>query len=146
MNAPTEFPVSEATQKFFAAPKKLLIGGEWLDAKSGATFDVKNPATGEVITRVPAGEAADIDAAVRSARATFESKEWKGARPVDRERWLLKLADLVEANAQELAEIETLDNGKPVNLARRVDVVQAVDFLRYIAGWCTKIEGSTMEV
>ncbi len=146
MNATTEFPLSEATTRFFSSPRKMLIGGEWCDAKSGATLDVRNPATGEIIAKVPAGAAADVDAAVRAARATFESKEFKGARPVDRERWLLKLADLVEANAQELSEIETLDNGKPVTMARRVDVVQAVDFLRYIAGWATKIEGSTMEV
>lgn len=145
MSADNEFPLSEAAARFIAAPKKNLIGGEWRDAQSGLTLDVRNPATGEVLTRVPAGDAGDIDLAVRAARAAFEGQAWRGARPVDRERWLYKLAELVEANAQELAEIETLDNGKPVTLARRVDVTQAVDFLRYIAGWATKIEGSTIE-
>jgi len=145
MSADNEFSLSEAAARFIAAPKKILIGGEWRDAQSGLTLDVRNPATGEVLTRVPAADAGDVDLAVRAARATFEGREWRGARPVDRERWLYKLAELVEANAQELAEIETLDNGKPVTLARRVDVVQAADFLRYIAGWATKIEGSTIE-
>ena len=146
MNTTTEFTLHDATHRFFSAPKKMLIGGEWRDAQTGGTIDVRNPATGEVITTVPAGDAADVDIAVRNARATFESKEWRTVRPVDRERWLIKLAELVEANAQELAEIETLDNGKPVGMARKVDVAQVVDFLRYIAGWATKIEGSTVEV
>jgi phenylacetaldehyde dehydrogenase len=146
MNANTEFPIGEAAARFLAAPKRMLIGGEWCEARAGATFEVRNPATAAVIARVPAADAADIDRAVSAARATFDSGEWKAARPVDRERWLLRLAELVEANAQELAEIETLDNGKPVTLARRVDVAQVIDFLRYIAGWATKIEGSTVDV
>jgi len=145
MSIDHEFPLSEAAARFIAAPKKNLIGGHWCEAQSGLTLDVRNPATGEVFARVPAADAADIDQAVRAARSAFESQGWRGARPIDRERWLLKLAELVEANAQELAEIETLDNGKPVTLARRVDVTQAADFLRYIAGWATKIEGSTVE-
>ena len=146
MNTSSEFSLSEAATRFIAAPKKCLIGGEWRDARSGATLDVRNPATGEVIAKVPAADAGDIDLAVRAARNAFEGKEWRGARPIDRERWLHKLADLIEANAHELAEIETLDNGKPINFSRRVDVTQAADFLRYIAGWATKIEGSTVEV
>ena len=84
--------------------------------------------------------------AVRAARAAFESAEWSAARPVDRERWLLKLADLLEANAKEFAEIETLDNGKPLVISQRVDVPSAVDFLRYCAGWATKIEGTTVDL
>jgi phenylacetaldehyde dehydrogenase len=124
----------------------MLIGGDWRDAASGHTIDVRDPATGEIITSVPDGGAADVDAAVRAARAAFESAEWGGARPVDRERWLLRLADLVEANANELAEIETLDNGKPLAMSQRVDVPSAIDFLRYCAGWATKIEGTTVDV
>ncbi|HQR03346.1 MAG: aldehyde dehydrogenase family protein [Proteobacteria bacterium] len=144
MNAPAETPLSEATVRFLAQPKKMLIGAEWRDALSGRTLESRNPATGDVIATFPAAAAADVDLAVQAARAAFSGKEWGKARPIDRERWLLRLADRVEANAQELAEIETLDNGKPLMFARRVDVQQAVDFLRYVAGWCTKIEGSTL--
>jgi phenylacetaldehyde dehydrogenase len=123
----------------------MLIGGEWRDAVSGHRIDVRDPATGEVVTSVPAAGAADVDLAVRAARAAVESREWGAARPVDRERWLLKLADLLETNAAEFAEIETIDNGKPLVISQRVDVPSAVDFLRYCAGWATKIEGTTVE-
>ena len=123
----------------------MLIGGEWRDALSGARLDVRDPATGEVIATVPAADVGDVDLAVKAARAAFESREWGAARPVDRERWLLRLADLLEANADEFAEIETLDNGKPLVISQRVDVPSAVDFLRYCAGWATKIEGTTVE-
>jgi phenylacetaldehyde dehydrogenase len=146
MSATTEIKYSEATAKFIAKPRNLLIGGEWLPAQSGAQLDVRNPADGEVFAHVAAGDAADVDLAVKAARAAFEGKEWSGARPIDRERWLLKLADLVEANAQELAELETLDVGKPLVISRKVDVQQVIDYLRYMAGWATKIEGTTQEV
>src|SRR5690606_18926351 len=105
-----------------------------------------DPASGEAFCRVPSADAADIDRAVSAARHAFEHGEWAKMRPVDRERLLLRLADLLEANAQALAEIEALDNGKPVTMARHVDVALSIDFLRYMAGWATKIEGSTMEV
>jgi phenylacetaldehyde dehydrogenase len=138
--------VSEATNTFLAAPKKMLIGANWVDAADGARLEVQNPATGEVFAHVPAGAAADVDHAVRAARSAFEAPEWSGMLPAQRERLLLRLADLVETHAQQLAEIETLDNGKSVILARHVDMAMAVDFLRYMAGWATKIEGSTHDV
>jgi phenylacetaldehyde dehydrogenase len=112
---------------------------------SGERLDVRDPATGEAVTSVPAAAALDVDLAVKTARAAFESREWGAARPVDRERWLLKLAELLEAHAAEFAEIETIDNGKPLVISQRVDVPSAVDFLRYCAGWATKIEGTTVE-
>ena len=124
----------------------MLVGGEWRDAVAGTRLDVRNPATGDVITTVPSAGKEDVDLAVAAARAAFESPEWGGARPVDRERWLFRLADLVEANAKELAELETLDNGKPFVISQRVDVPSAVDFLRYCAGWATKLEGTTVEL
>ncbi len=123
----------------------MLVGAEWRDAVSGQRLDVRDPATGEVVTSVPAAGAADVDLAVKAARHAFESREWGAARPVDRERWLLKLADLVELHAAEFAEIETIDNGKPLVISQRVDVPSAVDFLRYCAGWATKMEGTTIE-
>jgi phenylacetaldehyde dehydrogenase len=146
MDMNTRQLVSEATNTFLAAPKKMLIGANWVDAADGARLDVQNPATGEVFAHVPAGAAADVDHAVRAARSAFEAPEWSGMLPAQRERLLLRLADLVETHAQQLAEIETLDNGKSVILARHVDMAMAVDFLRYMAGWATKIEGSTHDV
>ncbi|MDD2669468.1 aldehyde dehydrogenase family protein [Zoogloea sp.] len=135
-----------ATAAFLAKPRTMLIGGEWVDALAGQTLPVVDPADGETFCRVPAGEAADIDRAVQAASRAFESGDWPKMRPVDRERLLLKLADLLEANAQEFAELEAIDNGKPVTMARYVDVGLSVDFIRYMAGWATKIEGSTMEL
>lgn len=146
MQVRNEQNLDAGTRRFLAQPKQMLIGGEWVEANAGGQLDVIDPATAEVFSRVPEGDATDIDRAVAAARRAFEEGAWPRARPVDRERLLLRLADLVEANAQELAEIETLDNGKPVGMARAVDVALAVDFLRYMAGWATKIEGSTMEV
>ena len=143
MDMKTSGVVSDATRAFLAAPKKMLIGADWVDAADGTRFDVRDPATGEVFTQVPAGAAPDIDRAVRAARAAFEGGAWAAASPAQRERLLLALADKVEANAQQLAEIESLDNGKSVMLARHVDMAMAVDFLRYMAGWATKVEGQT---
>jgi len=138
--------LSHDTRRFLAQPKRMAIGGEWVEALGGGMLEVVDPASGQVFDRVPAGEATDIDRAVAAARRAFEQGDWPRMRPVDRERLLLRLAELVEAHAQELAEIEALDNGKPVTMARAVDVALVVDFLRYMAGWATKIEGSTMEV
>jgi len=123
----------------------MLIGADWCDAASGRRLEVRDPATAEVVTTVPAAGAEDVDRAVKAARTAFEGREWGGARPVDRERWLLKLADLIETHAAEIAEIETIDNGKPLVISQRVDVPSAVDFVRYCAGWATKIEGTTVE-
>ncbi len=138
--------LSDDTRRFLAQPKRMAIGGEWVEALGGGMLEVVDPASGQVFDRVPAGEATDIDRAVAAARRAFEQGDWPRMRPVDRERLLQRLAELVEAHAQELAEIEALDNGKPVTMARAVDVALVVDFLRYMAGWATKIEGSTMEV
>ncbi len=146
MEMETRQLVSEATTAFLAAPKRMLIGADWVDAADGTRLDVRNPATGEVFATVPAGGAVDVDRAVRAARAAFDSGAWSGLSPAGRERLLLKLADLIEANAQQLAELEALDNGKSVMLARHVDMAMAVDFLRYMAGWATKIEGTTHDV
>lgn len=146
MDMNTRQLVSEATTRFLESPKKMLVGGQWVDAAGGEKLEVRNPATGEVFAHVPAGGKQDVERAVRAARTAFEGPQWSGALPVQRERWLLKLADLIEANAQPLAEVEALDNGKSVVLARHVDMAMAVDFVRYMAGWSTKIEGSTHDV
>ncbi len=144
--ATQQFTLRQANQAFLAQPRKMLIDGKWVAAASGKTFAVFDPGTGREIAQVAAADKADIDLAVAAARRAFTNKAWAGMKACDRERLLNRLADLVEANADELAELESLDNGKSVNLARYVDVVAAVDCLRYMAGWPTKIEGSTIPV
>ena len=125
---------------------RLLIDGQWVPAASGATFATLNPATEEVITQVAAANAEDVDRAVRAARKAFDTGPWSTMRPAERQRLMLKLADLVEDHAQALAEIESVDNGKSAGIARAVDIALTIDFLRYMAGWATKIEGSTNTV
>ena len=146
MNSYEGHSIAGETRDFLNRAGRMLIGGDWVDAIDGATLSVADPATGEDFARVPAGDAGDIDRAVAAARVALEQGDWPRMRPVDRERQLLRLADLVEANAQQLAELEALDNGKPVTMARHVDVALSVDFLRYMAGWATKIDGSTNEL
>lgn len=138
--------LGDAAKKFISQPKKLLIDGLWVEAASGKTFAVIDPATNKEVGRVAEGDKADVDKAAKAARRAFESGEWPSLRPMQRERLLHKLADLVEANADELAQLESLDNGKPVMMARYADVVMTAEFLRYMAGWATKIEGSTIDV
>ncbi|WP_414899875.1 aldehyde dehydrogenase family protein [Sphingomonas flavalba] len=135
--------LGDAARAFVSGPGKMLIDGQWVDSESGRTLSVTDPATGLAITTVPAGTAGDVDRAVKAARRAFEGA-WSALRPVHRERLLLKLADLVEAHADELAELETLDNGKLLPMARYGDLNIAIDSLRYMAGWATKIEGTTI--
>ncbi|AQV94086.1 aldehyde dehydrogenase [Cupriavidus necator] len=139
--------ISPTTAEFIGRRShKMLIDGQWVAGSTGATLDVVNPASEEIIAKVPAGDAHDIDRAVKAAQRAFESVAWSKMRPAERQRLLLKLADLVEANAQAIAEIESLDNGKSAQVARAVDVALTVDFFRYMAGYATKIEGSTVDV
>ena len=124
----------------------MLIGKDWKSSESGEQLSVINPATGEVFAHIAKGGADDIDQAVRSARATFESAEWSRMRPIDRSKLLERVAILIEENAEELALLECLDNGKPAHLAMMVDIPSAIDVFRYMAGWCTKIYGRTLPV
>lgn len=125
---------------------QILIGDEWRPAVSGKTFKTINPATEELICEVAEGGKEDIDLAVHAARAAFESGPWSKMDGRDRGRLMLKLADLMEQNLEELAALETLDNGKPINDARNADVPLAIDCLRYYAGWADKITGDTVPV
>ena len=138
--------LGEAAQAFVGRAGKLLIDGQWVAARSGQTFDAIDPATESVICQLASGDKDDVDLAVRAARKAFEDSAWSRMRPVERERLMLRLADLIEANADELAQLESLDNGKLVFFARIVDVAGTVDFFRYMAGWATKIEGKTLDV
>ena len=125
---------------------KMLIDGEWVDAVSGRTFETINPATGEVITRVAEGGKDDVERAVVAARRAFESGPWKKITPRERGRLLYKLADLIEQHIDELAALETLDNGKPLNDSRHIDLPLVVECYRYYAGWADKIEGRTIPI
>jgi aldehyde dehydrogenase (NAD+) len=125
---------------------RLWIGGEWQDAASGRTFTSYNPATGEPLAEVAEGDAADIDRAVAAARAAFEDSAWSRMGARDRGRLLFRIADALEAQADELARLETLDNGKPVREARMIDIKEAIDCFRYYAGWADKLEGETIPV
>ncbi len=134
-----------APTKTHLKPGKLLINGEWVEA--GKAFDTINPATGEVLTQVAEASAADVDRAVAAARAAFEKTgkgSWRSISASERGRMLWRLADLVEKNLEEFAELETLDNGKPIFESRYVDMPMVIDVLRYYAGWATKIHGETV--
>jgi acyl-CoA reductase-like NAD-dependent aldehyde dehydrogenase len=125
-------------------PKQLLIGGKWAPAMSGKTFTTYEPSTGQPLAEVCEAQAEDVDLAVAAARAGME--RWRRSTPHQRERLLHKLADLIEQHAREFAEIETLDNGKPLSAARNIDVPSTVEMFRYYAGWPTKIEGDVKPV
>ncbi|WP_234188416.1 aldehyde dehydrogenase [Shinella sp. NM-101] len=136
--------VSPDVTSFLAAPL-AVIGGKSSPAQSGETFPVYNPATGEVLARVPACGPADIDRAVAAAQEAFEGP-WSKMLPAQRQGLLLKIADLIEAHGEELAQLETLNQGKSIMLSRLIEVQSSAEYFRYMAGWATKIEGSTLDV
>src|ERR1700692_2676505 len=114
--------IDSNVSSFVARKQKLLINGKWVEAASGKTFATYNPATGEVLARVAEGDREDIDRAVKSARAAFETGPWSKITASERGRMIWKLADLIEENLEEFAEIESLDNGKPLKIARVADI------------------------
>jgi acyl-CoA reductase-like NAD-dependent aldehyde dehydrogenase len=138
--------LSDAARSFVqSGPHRLLIGADWVDGADGRTFETVDPSTGEVICEVAHAGAEDVERAAQAARAALEGP-WAKMPAAGRSQLINKLADLIEANAAELAEIESLDNGKPVKMAGIVDLPQTVAHLRYYAGWPTKIEGETIPV
>jgi phenylacetaldehyde dehydrogenase len=138
--------VDEKVANFVAKTRKILIDGKWVEAASGKTFPTYDPATGEVLAQVAEGDREDIDRAVKAARAAFETGPWSQITPSERGRLIWKLADLLEEHLEEFAQLESLDNGKPLKVARAADVPLAVDLFRYMAGWTTKIEGNTISL
>jgi aldehyde dehydrogenase (NAD+) len=124
----------------------LFIGGKWLDSASGKTFPTINPATGETICRVAEGDKADVDLAVKAARKAFEEGPWPKMNASERGRLLNKLADLIEKNQEELAALESLDNGKPYRDSFTIDLPMTIKCYRYYAGWADKIHGKTIPV
>jgi phenylacetaldehyde dehydrogenase len=134
-----------SVKSFLDEAHPLLIGGRWVPAAAGETFAVENPATEEVIAHVARGRAEDVNRAVAAARRAFEGP-WRRTRPSERGKLLWALADRIEGHAEEFAQLESLDNGKPLAVARAADVALTVDHFRYYAGWATKIEGETIPI
>ena len=139
------FEATPEVRAFLGRAHGHFIGGRLVPG-GDATVPVYNPATGEEISRVPDGSVDDVDKAVAAARAAFEDGDWRRMRPADRERILIKLAEVLERDGETLAQIEMLNQGKSIMMARGVEVGHSVEFIRYMAGWATKIEGSTLDV
>jgi len=138
--------VSQRARDFLSSPKRMLIDGKWVNAASGKTFPVFNPANGDVIAQVAEGAHEEIERAVASARKTFENGSWRRMTPSERGRIIWRIGDLILQNLDELAELESLDNGKPRAVAAVADVPLAADLFHYMAGWATKIEGTTIPI
>ncbi len=130
-------------REFLAKPHRLVIGSERPEAADGRTFATLDPATGREIADIPQAGPQDVRRAVSTAREALEDGPWASMPPSGRERLMLALAEAIEGRAEEMAQIESLDNGKPVGLAQYVDVNGTVGHLRYFAGWPTKIEGAS---
>lgn len=139
-------PPEASVTGFITKKHKMLINGKWVESASGKTFPTYDPATGEVLAEIAEGDREDINRAVQAARNAFENGPWPRLTASERGRLIWKLADLLEQNLEEFAEIESLDNGKPLKIARVADVPLAVDLFRYMAGWATKIEGNTIPI
>jgi aldehyde dehydrogenase (NAD+)/phenylacetaldehyde dehydrogenase len=138
--------VSPRIDDFLKGVKKLYINGQWVEALTGRTFLTVNPASGEKLADVAEAGPGDIDAAVKAAREAFDHGPWSKMGTAERSRLIYKLADLMEEHKQELAELETLDNGKPLRETMNADVPLAIEHFRYFAGWSTKIVGQTIPV
>jgi len=139
-------PVDERAARFTSEPRRLLINGDWVEAASGQTFETYDPSTGEVLAHVAEGDAEDIDRAVRAARAAFESGPWHRMTVSERGRLIHRIGDLILEDLDTLAALETLDNGKPLAVAKAADVPLAADLFHYMSGWASKIHGETIQV
>ena len=142
---PAQPPPSAKVSEFLKRPRRLLIGGEWVEGRSSRRIPVMDPATGKEIASVPDASAEDVNRAVAAARAAFEKGPWPDMLPAQREALLWKLSDLIDQHADELAELESLNNGKTKFMASIIDVPGTRDYFRYMAGWATKIEGATFQ-
>src|SRR6202043_2747136 len=138
--------VDRTVEEFTATPRKLFINGQWIDAASGKTFETPNPPTGDTPAKIAEGDAEDIDRAVRAARKAFDEGPWGRMTPSERGRIIWRIGDLILEHAEELAQLESLDNGKPFAVAQAADVPLAADLFHYMAGWATKIEGNSISI
>ncbi len=141
----TEIQIDDRAREFVGQERSMLIGGDWLNAASGKTFEVWNPATGETLAHVAEGDSEDIDRAVKTARAAFEGGAWPTMSPSDRGRLMHRLGDLILEHGDELAALETLDNGKPYGVARAADIPLAADLFHFMSGFTTKLYGQTIQ-
>ncbi len=139
-------PKAEVRSFLNGTPKKILIGGQWVEALEGGTFEVLNPADESVLASVQQGGAADIERAVKAARRSFEEGAYRRMSVHERSKLLFKLSDLIETHLDELAQLESLDNGKPYSVAKAADLPLVVEHFRYYAGWADKITGETIPV
>ena len=144
MNAPAYPQLDPSVSAFLSKSRGHWIGGASVAGKGGAV-PVYDPASGSVIAHVPDATQEEVDAAVAAARGALEG-EWGKVRPADRERMLIKLSELIEAHGEELAQLETLNQGKSIMMSRMLEVGHSVEFTRYMAGWATKIEGATFDL
>ena len=142
ISAPQSY--SDAARKALSREPRLFIGGDWVESTHGATLPIVDPSTGEEVGRFVDASDSDVDRAVAAARQAFDDGRWTGLPPIVRERMIHKLADLLEAHADEFAELEAIDNGKPRTIAAAADIPGAIGMLRYMAGWTTKLGGETM--
>jgi phenylacetaldehyde dehydrogenase len=138
--------VTPVLASWLAKPRQNLIGGKWVPAVSGRTFEVFNPADDSIIAHVAEGESEDVNRAVSAARRAFDSGPWRRMTPSERGKLVWRIGDLILQHADELAELESIDNGKPRAVARVADVALAADLFHYMAGWATKIEGQTIPI
>ena len=143
MNIAQRITIDPAAQSYVSQPQKNLIDGEWVNAASGKTFPVYDPSTGEVSANVAEADAADVDLAVARHARHLITDLGRACRPRSGER-SLEVSDLILENREELAQLESLDNGKPIAVARAADVPLAADLFHYMAGWATKIVGGTI--
>ncbi|MEV4570965.1 aldehyde dehydrogenase family protein [Nonomuraea sp. NPDC049419] len=137
--------LDKRVEDFVAKPRQLFIDGRWVDAASGKTFTTPDPATGETLARIAEADAEDVERAVKAARRAFEGP-WSRLTPSERGRMIWRIGDLILEHLEELAQLESLDNGKPLAVARFADVPLAADLFHYMAGWATKIEGNTISI
>ncbi len=135
---------SPGVKAALARKPQLYINGEWVDSSGGTLIDVEDPSNGKIVSSFCEATDKDVDRAVAAARAAFDDGRWRNLPPIQREKIMHRLADLIEANADEFAELEAIDVGKPKSMAGAVDVPGAVSHIRYMAGWAGKINGETI--
>ncbi len=146
LSAPAADRLIAPVRDFLQHPGKNLINGQWVDAANGQTFEVFDPSTGEVVAHVARGEQEDVNRAVAAARKAFNHGPWRQLKAAERQRLVWKLGDLLMEHLEEFAQLEALDNGKPVTVARVADVPLAAEMFQYMAGWATKLEGNTIDI
>ncbi|MGI9294773.1 MAG: aldehyde dehydrogenase family protein, partial [Pseudomonadales bacterium] len=141
-----QFKITDQAREFLTSEQRMYINGHFTEGESRAHSVIVEPCTGEQLTVVPSASENDVDSAVQAARAAFENSQWSRMKPMERERLLHRIADLLEERAQTVAEIESLDAGKAITGCRAADVAGSINLLRYMAGWASKIEGSIRRV